>query len=74
MRLCHRTGEGGDGSGSDDSAGAAMASPLRGAPQDIIVQAPPRRQGEAVAAPDSRPQVPLRSAIQRWQVGLSVYI
>jgi hypothetical protein len=69
--LTASTGDGGNGSGSEDGAGSVTASPSRGGPQDIIAQAPPRLRGEPDTVPDTRPQLPLRSSIQRWQVGAS---
>ena len=70
MLLAVAAGEADEGSGSDGGGGGmAAASPSRGGPQDIIAQAPPRRAGDLDTVADTRPQMPLRTAIQRWQVG-----
>jgi hypothetical protein len=70
MLVYVAAGEADDGSGSDGGGGGmAAASPSRGGPQDIIAQAPPRRAGDLDVVPDTRPQMPMRTAIQRWQVG-----
>lgn len=70
MPLCLAAGEADKGSGSDGGgSGVAAASPSRGRPQDIIAQAPPRRAGDLDIVADTRPQMLMRTAIQRWQVG-----
>ena len=63
-----------NGSGSDGGgSGVAAASPSRGGPQDIIAQAPPRRAGDLDTAPDTRPQMPLRTTVKRWQVSAGAW-
>jgi hypothetical protein len=69
MLLYVAADEADEGSGSDGGGGGAAASPSRSHPQDIIARAPPRRAGDLDMVPDTRPQMPVRSAIQRWQVG-----
>lgn len=60
--------DGGDGSSGDDNASTPTPSLSRGGPQDIIAQAPPPLRGESDTVADTRPQMPLRNALQRWQV------